>query len=167
VPSLAPSPRGADEPPTGWPEDQIGYLSAATVLDQWVRDVRDLLLPDHHLPPATVDQLAAWLRNRVDDICDRHPAVADFAEELRHLRGALRSAAGETEQRPEPCDGVACPRCDLRTLVRMPNDTYRAQCAACGTLLTDAEFAETIKAQGVQARESRTAEEIHQMLRRA
>jgi hypothetical protein len=164
APARQPSPSQAAR---DWPEDQVGYLSAATVLDQWCRSVRDELFPEHHLPPATVDEMAAWLRNRLEDVCDHHSAVAEFAEEIRNLRSALRSAAGQVEPRPEHCEGVACPRCDLRTLARMPYDTYRAQCGACGTLLTDEEFAETIKTQSLHERGIRTADEIHEILRRA
>ncbi|HEY6115303.1 MAG TPA: hypothetical protein VI172_05040, partial [Candidatus Dormibacteraeota bacterium] len=79
--------------------DQIGRLSAATTLDQWVRDWRDTLWPDHHLPSATVDQLVLWLRTpigndrtRLDVACDHHPAIDEFAAEMKDLVGALRSA---------------------------------------------------------------------------
>jgi hypothetical protein len=124
-----------------WPEDQVGRLSAATVLDQIVRDVRDTVCPVQHLPAATVDEMVAWLRNRVDDMCDRHPAIEDIATELRDLRGALRAAAGETEPSPEPCDGVTCDRCDTRSLFRRPGDIYRAECGTCGTLYNEDEYA--------------------------
>lgn len=137
-----------------WPEDQIGYLSAGTVLDEWIRDTRARLLPDHHLPPATVNDMVAWLRERVDLICDQHPQVADFAEALRLLRGALRAAAGQTEPPPEPCDGVTCARCDQRALFHKPTDTYRAECGNCGTLYTDDEYTAIV---GEQAKVARPA----------
>lgn len=134
------------------PEDQVGRLSAATVLDQIVRDVRGILCPDQHLPVPTVRELADWLRNRVDDVCDRHPAVVDIAGELRGLRGALRAVAGEAEPSPEPCDGVTCDRCDTRSLFRRPGDTYRAECGTCGTLYNDDEYAALV---GEQSRRQR------------
>jgi hypothetical protein len=168
VPSLTPSSRGWDDRSMrGWPEDQVGYLSAATTLDQWARDIRDLLFPDHHLPPATVDELVMWLRNRVDDICDRHPAVAEFAEETRSLRSALRSAAGETEPQPEPCDGVSCARCGMRAMYRRPGDIYRAECSSCGTLYTENEYALVIADQAAVERDKREPQEVSALLRRS
>lgn len=165
VPALAPSPRGRDEPANGWPEDQVGYLSAATVLDQWVRDVRDTLHPDHHLPTATVDELVLWLRNRVDDICNRHPAVVDLAEEIRSLRSALRSAAGETDPPPEPCDGVSCARCEKRALYRRPGDTYRAECSSCGILYTEDEYTALLAELAKAERGKRDPQEVAALLR--
>lgn len=159
VPALAPSARGRDEPARGWPEDQVGYLSAATVLDQWVRDVRDTLNPDHHLPAATVDELVLWLRNRVDDICDRHPAVAEFAEEIRSLRSALRAAAGEIDAQPERCDGVPCRRCDLMTLFRQPGGDISCVNPDCQAVLREDEYLDWIKTLAAEVRIKRHAEQ--------
>lgn len=155
-----PSPAARD-----WPEDQIGYLSAATTLDQWVRDIRDTLYPGHHLPEATVDQLVAWLRNRVDDVCDSHPAVVEFAGEIRDLRSALRSAAGETDPPPEPCDGVSCARCEMRALYRRPGDTYRAECSSCGTLYTEDEYTALLADLAKTERGKRDPQEVAALLR--
>lgn len=149
-----PSPAGRD-----WPEDQIGHLSAATVLDQWVRDVRDLLYPGHHLPPAAVDEMVVWLRNRVEDICDRHPAVADFADEIRHLRGALRSAAGQTDPRPERCDGVPCRHCDLLTLFREPGGDVVCINVDCQAVLRENEYQDWVKTLAAEQRVKRHAQQ--------
>lgn len=133
---------------TGHPgDDQIGHLSAATILDAWVRNIRDLLQPGHHLPDPEVGALAGWLRNRTDLICDQHPDVATYAEALKLLRGALRAAAGQIDPPPQPCDGVTCVRCDQRALFRKPTDTYRAECGNCGTLYTDDEYTTIVKQQ--------------------
>jgi hypothetical protein len=142
-----------------WPEDQVGYLSAATVLDQWVRWIRDALFPDHHLPPATVDELVSWLRHRVDDICDRHPAVADMADEVRHLRGALRHAAGETEQPPERCDGIPCRRCDMAMLYRQPGGDVECVNPDCRAIYRADEYQEWIKTLAAEVRITRHASE--------
>ena len=128
VPSLAPSTRRPGEAPTGWPEDQIGHLSVATILDGWARDWRDTLFPGQHLPPAQVDELAAWLRVRLADACDQHPAITEFADELKTLRGTLRVMAGETEPQPERCDGVPCRRCDMRMLFRRTDASGDVDC---------------------------------------
>lgn len=150
-----------------WPEDQVGHLSAATLLDEWVRDVRTRLLPDHYLPDATVHAMVGWLRTRADLICDRYPDVVNLAEAVRMLRGALRTAAGQVEPRPRLCEGVACPRCDLRALMTCPGDTYRAQCGQCGTLLTDDEYTTVVAEQHTAERGQRSPDEIAALLRRA
>ncbi len=134
----------------GWPEDQIGRLSTATVLDQWARDIRDTLHPGQHLPPATVDQLVAWLRSRVDDICDQHPAIAEFAEEIRTLRSALRAAAGEVEPQPERCDGVPCRRCDLMTLYRHAGGDVECVNPDCRAINREDEYQDWVKTLAVE-----------------
>ncbi|GAA0494912.1 hypothetical protein Ade02nite_19510 [Paractinoplanes deccanensis] len=146
--------------------DDDGHLSAATVLDLWVRDIRAQQFTRHRLPDATVPELVRWLRARHEDICDRYPDIAVFADGLRVLRGALRSAAGETEPRPEPCDGVTCDRCDQRALFRNPDDTYRAECGNCGSLYTDDEYTDLVSIQAGKQRNNRPAEEVAALLRR-
>lgn len=160
----------------GGDPDQVGRLSVATVLDFWVRDWRDTLWLDQHLPPATVPELIAWLRVgasedavgvRIDDACDRHPAIDEMAIEVHNLRRALRGVLGETDPQPELIDGVACRSCDLRALVRQPDDFYRAECGGCGLLYTDAEFAEWVTQLGGLERDARSPEEVRHLLQRA
>ncbi len=146
--------------------DDDGHLSAATILDGWVRDIRSRQFPDHRLPGTTVTDLTRWLRARLEQVCDHYPQITDLAADLRALCGALRAAAGESEPRPEPCTGVACPRCDLRTLMTCPDDDYRAQCGNCGKLLTVDEYAEAVTDQGAQQAGTRPPEEVHTLLRR-
>jgi hypothetical protein len=143
---------------TDWPEDQLGHLSAATVLDWWIRTVRADLYPDHHLPPATVADMVAWLRadvgderTRVDDICDYLPSVDAFAAELKHLRGALRAANGETEPKPERCEGVACPRCDMQMLYRQPGGDVHCVGPDCQAVLREDEYHDWVKTLAAQA----------------
>jgi hypothetical protein len=140
------------------PEDQIGRLSAATVLDQIVRDVRDTLHPGHHLPPATVDELVSWLRNRLGDICDQHPAVECIAADLRDLRGALRAAAGATDPLPEQCAGVPCRRCDLMTLFRQPGGDVHCVNPDCQAVLLEDEYADWVKTIAAEYRTGRHAD---------
>jgi hypothetical protein len=135
-----------------WPEDQTGHLSAATILDAWIRDTRDRLLPDHHLPPGTVDEMVAWLKHRIDLICDQHPQVADFADSIRTLRGALRSLAGETEAQPERCEGVPCRRCDLQMLYRQPGGDVECVNPDCRAILRDDEYQEWVKSLAAEIR---------------
>lgn len=135
-----------------WPEDQVGHLSAATLLDEWCRDIRDRICPDQHLPEPDIGKIVTWLRVRLNLVCDRHPDVAAFADALRMLRGSLRSAAGQAEPPPEPCDGVTCARCDQRALFHKPTDTYRAECGNCGTLYTDDEYTAIVTDQAASVR---------------
>ncbi|GIM88880.1 hypothetical protein [Paractinoplanes toevensis] len=132
--------------------EEAGGLSVATALDEWVRDIRHRMFADQHLPAATVDQMVMWLRVRLDDICDGYPQVADFALALKQLRGALRSATGQSEPPPQPCDGVTCARCDQRALFHKPTDTYRAECGNCGTLYTDDEYTAIVEEQAAAVR---------------
>lgn len=160
VPSLAPSSRGRDATSHhGWPEDQIGHLSTATLLDQWVRDIRDTLYPGHHLPPATVDQLAAWLRARLDRVCDHHPAIAELAEELRTLRGALRSAAGVTEPPPERCDGIPCKRCDMAMLYRQHDADVHCLNTDCSAVYRSDEYQDWVKTLAAEQKIRRHADQ--------
>lgn len=153
--------------------DQIGRLSVATTLDQWVRDWRDTLWPDHHLPPATVDQLVLWLRTpigndrtRLDEACDRHPAIDEFTLEMKTLVGALRSQAGVSEPRPQRIEGVRCGGCKANNvLFECADDTYRAECGACGLLYTTDEYAEHVAVLGGKERNNRTDEELLEILR--
>lgn len=142
-----------------WPEDQTGHLSAATVLDQWVRDIRDTLHPDHTLPPATVTDMVVWLRNRVDDICDRHPAVTEFAEEIRALRSALRGVAGEIEAQPERCDGVPCKRCDMMTLFRQADTDVHCANPDCSAVYRTDEYQDWVKTFAAETKIRRHAEQ--------
>lgn len=128
-------------------DDQVGHLSAATVLDAWTRDIRARLYPNHHLPPATVGELTRWLRNRLDNICDHYPDITELADALRQIRGPLRSAAGETEQRPELCIGVPCKqdRCGQLTLMRQPDGDVICINPDCNAVLRPDEYDEWVK----------------------
>lgn len=173
-PSLQPRVTGSHEPPipinpgrldlasplritntqTGadWPEDQVGHLAAATVLDEWIRDIRGLLYPDHHLPPATVDEMVLWLRTpvgdertRIDDICERHPQVADFAAAVKILRGSLRGAAGAVDPKPERCALIECRQCDRQMLFKQPGGDVTCANPDCRAVLRPTEYDEWAK----------------------
>jgi len=118
--------------------DQTGQVSVATILDLWVRDWRDVRDRGEGLPTPTVLELTRWLGNRLEWACDDHPAVDEFANEMRDLRRILRSFVGVNEIRPEHLD-VPCRRCDLLDLHRLPGED-RVECGSCGCLMTEAEF---------------------------
>jgi hypothetical protein len=128
-----------------WLDDQDGFLSAATVLDLVCRDVRDTLFPDQHLPGGSVDAMVGWLRNRLDDVCDRHPAVAELASQIKDLRGALRAVADESDPPPERCDGIPCQRCDLLTLFRQPDGDVECVNVDCRAVYRPDEYDAWVK----------------------
>lgn len=164
-----------DWAPLGGDPDQIGHLSAATILDHWVSDWRAAFWPEQHLPVPTVADLVAWLRAghtpdgpgpRVDTACDQHPAIDEFAADIRRLRNALRAALGETPPRPELVHGVACRSCDTRAVLRLPGDTYEAECGTCGLLYTRAELTDWTGRLGQYERSQRSPEDVRALLRR-
>lgn len=160
----------------GGDPDQIGLLPAATVLEYWAREWREALWPEHHLPPATVPELVEWLLAgadgdnpgvRIDEACDQHPTIDEMATEVRKLRQAFRRSLGETEPQPERIEGAACRGCDLRTLFRRPDDLYRAECASCGLLYSEAEYTTWVEELAGQVRGQRGAEAVRRILQRA
>lgn len=127
--------------------DQVGTVSVAAVLDSWCRDwIEAAWCPGEHLPLPTIGDLAGWLAVRLEVACDHHPAIGDFAEELRQVHLALRSANGLTEPRPELCDGVPCrrPECDQKALHRVPGSPW-VECGSCGLLYTEDEYQEWVR----------------------
>lgn len=123
--------------------DQIGHLSAATVVDSWVRLLREELFGHERLPSATVDDLTDWLLaggsvSRLEIACNRFLAVDEMTVELRDLLSALRSAAGETEPQPRRYWGVPCRGCN--TVSQLVQEDDWIECERCQLLLSPEEF---------------------------
>ncbi len=121
--------------------DQIGHISVASTLDSWVRDWCEVRDRGERLPIPTVAVLVDWLWLRLGWACDDHPAVDEFASEIRHLHSTLRAVCGETEPRPERI-WVPCPnlKCNLLALRRLPGESYPIQCASCDYVGTEEEL---------------------------
>lgn len=126
-----------------WPEDQLGELSVASRLDSWVSDWRSTIDCGDVRPAPTVVELVRWLRIWLERACDQHPAIYEFAHEIKDLRRTLRAVVGINEVRPERLD-VPCRRCDLLALHRLPGED-RVECGSCGDLLTEDEFTRWLK----------------------
>lgn len=126
--------------PLGDSRDQIGYLPVTTVLDAWVRHVRDVLHPDFHLPPDTVEQLVKFLHRHLEQTLDELTDVLpELATQLRGLGAAMRVILRDVEPVPQPLLGVRCEHCrTISTLVPWPSGEY-TECRTCGQLYTDAE----------------------------
>jgi hypothetical protein len=117
--------------------DQVGDPSVASVLDSWARDWQTYAWA--LLPSPTVSSLTQWLTERLEWACDSHPAVDDFAAELRELTSRVRSAAGLTRPRAELKLGVPCRECEKVTLYRWPGSDY-VECGSCTVLMTPDEY---------------------------
>lgn len=116
-------------------EDQVGPLSVATVLDTWVRDWVETREQREHLPLANVVSLVGWLLNRLDWACDEHPAVDEFASDLRDMVRAVHSAQqlGGAGEKVGHCPAVL--RDDSRCGAGLRADPYMARitCPRCST----------------------------------
>jgi hypothetical protein len=123
--------------------DQVGHLSAATILDGWCRLFAEERRESTPTPHVTTQ--SAWLLDRLDELF-KHPAVDEAAKEIGDLWHVLRRAAGLTMPRPELVEGVPCRsiECDLKTLYRVPGSEF-VECSSCGTLVTEGELQEWIK----------------------
>lgn len=137
-------------------DDQIGHLSAATVLDGWCRDLAETRRET--VPRTLVYQQCRYLLDRLDWACTEHPAVDELATEIGHLWSVLRRAAGLAPPQPELCEGVPCRNldCDLKTLYRVPGSRY-IECASCGMLLTDEEYDRWVKLLAAAVKRPRSA----------
>jgi hypothetical protein len=134
----------------GLDPDQIGTLSAATILDTIVRTWRDSLWPDQRLPVPTVPVMVDWLSKRLPDACDRYLAIDEYAEEIRDLRSAMRGVLGLNDSPPERCHGVQCRSCDMmNTLYR---DGTLVQCRYCGLNYSERDYREWVALLAAQAR---------------
>lgn len=116
--------------------DQIGLLSAASVLDGWVRDWRDVRAQREHLPVPTVPVLVGWLRVRLDWALVSHPAIDEYSREIRDLHSALRDACEEKAAPPERL-WTPCRDCSQLTLARHPGHDFPVKCADCGLSMTE------------------------------
>jgi len=128
-----------------WPQDQIGWLSAATELDFWAADWAS----ERHesRPSPQVPVLCAWLFDRLDWAAQEHVALEEFAGKLSGLYGALVSAVGGWTAKPETLI-TPCRSCGMLALYREvgPTPEYdRVACGACPSLLTESDYAEWVK----------------------
>ncbi|MFD8144745.1 hypothetical protein [Streptomyces sp. NPDC059708] len=99
------------------------------VLATWAADLCDREqweLPQYGTVDAAVDGYADLLLQNLDVVCDEHPAVREFATELRQIAGQARRLT--TGDRPPRRIPVACP---CGTVLRVTLDTLGARCPGC------------------------------------
>lgn len=100
------------------------------VLTTWVRDWMDIYaLAGPRRGDLT--SITGWLRAHLDHAANSHPAIDDFADEIRKLAQRGRRLAGEV---PDHGQRVPCPTDDCgRTLrVRTADIDERVRCHKCG-----------------------------------
>lgn len=117
--------------------DQTGALPIATVLDQWVQDWREQRGKGERRPVPTVPALAQWLLTRVDDACDTHPGLDEFAAEVWQMVVQVRVALDIS--RTPISMAAPCPRCEMFALKRDVGDEW-VVCRGCGTMLSEDEY---------------------------
>lgn len=119
--------------------DQTGHPPTAAVLLTWCRDWATIRAQREHARNLTVPTLASWLYDRLDWACAQHPAVDDFAAEMRQLRGTLCGVLGLVDV-PKYYEGLPCEHCEALTLYRANGED--TTCGTCGSISTDDELAE-------------------------
>lgn len=121
----------------GGDKHQIGHLSVATRLDQWVRDwISCDWCPGDRLPDPYVATLVGWLDARLDLACDRHPAIDEFAAEIRRIHSTLRRYVGELNASGEKigrCPAVRRDGARCNAVLRADPYVSRIACDRCGT----------------------------------
>lgn len=118
--------------------DQTGHPGIATILDSWARDWQTHRWANAWLPSPTVPALTRWLRRWLEPACDQHPAIDEFAAEIRGLLRPLYRANGLSGPAVELLD-VPCRRCDWLALAPVPRQD-RIECLNCGDLSSGDEY---------------------------
>lgn len=131
-------------PILAYAHDQIGLISAPTLLCAWVARWRSDRRRGEGLPKPTVPVLVDWLLARLNDAAGGQQLLREFADEIRGLYLALLDACDETEPIPERCYGVPCKRCDLQTLFRTIDGSGDVECGNCGRLLGQRDYDEWV-----------------------
>lgn len=119
---------------TGNTEDQFGPQPPIVILDLWVRDWIDTRDQGEHDPVPTISTLTGWLANRLDWALDHHPAVVEFAREIKATLRAIKAVteAQRTGEYIGRCPSIL--RDDTRCGTRLYADPYLDQivCGRCG-----------------------------------
>ena len=133
----------------GLDDVQAGRLPLATMLDGWVREWIAARAQGEHQPPATVGALTRWLGDRAEWACDQYDEVDDFTRDLVQYQAQMRAVLGQST-RPEYKDGVACPQCQTRTLIRKVTSEY-IECTTCQHMMSPAEYHTYVTDEGREA----------------
>lgn len=112
--------------------DQTGHAPVASVLASWAEDWSASMI-GRTIGNTTVTALVASLRRALPVACAGHPGIAEFAQELRAMLGAVRAVlalqTGKTRLLKP------CPSCSVAALVRGSGDEW-VECKSCKRLWT-------------------------------
>lgn len=135
-------------------DDQVGHMAIRARLGSWAQDwLSYAWCRSDHLPELTVPALAGWLGKWIDDACDHHPAVDEFADEMVDVLAAIRAYVPRVvqeheqppRQRPEPRT-APCPACDMVSLWWWPSEErVRCDTVGCDRAMTEDEYARWAK----------------------
>lgn len=120
-------------------EDQIGHEPVARMLAFWAED-----WSNRPIWSADAASVAHFLRRGLRWACASHPAIDEFARELRGIYASLRVAlhrdlSGHRYAAPAPC-------CGQRTLIRYPGADW-IECGPCEALYDEEDYATVVIAQ--------------------
>lgn len=93
--SVLPSTQG-----TRYPQDQLGTVPPVELLWWWAEDWHTYRDMREVMPDPVITGLVSWLGNRLSWACDQHPAVDEFAENLRDVARQLRAFGGRDRGQP-------------------------------------------------------------------
>ncbi|HEU4540311.1 MAG TPA: hypothetical protein VFR23_04215 [Jiangellaceae bacterium] len=80
-------------------DDQLGIGNPAVILDQWIADWIDYpFCRSTFLPEPDVTSQTVWLGLWLDAACDSHPAIEEFAREIKDIVRKLRGIVQEVEK---------------------------------------------------------------------
>jgi hypothetical protein len=86
-----------------------------------------------------LESVVGFLRNHLPWACEHHPAVDEFAAEIRDVVRKCHTVLGDQPRRYRL--DLPCPSCDLLTLVRRDGDAYiECESVECGRLWTEHEY---------------------------
>jgi hypothetical protein len=125
------------------------------VLDSWacaVREDRHLTAPRPARQGPRINASTTLLITHYEWLIAEHPEPAAseaFGLEVRRVYQRASRLTRTDAVRPERCDGVPCPRCDLKMLQHdidwQGRSTGYIACAGCETLLSAAEYERWLK----------------------
>jgi hypothetical protein len=135
------------------------YTFFIETIDDVLAEWAGIVVEDRHLSAVfptrqgpRISATTALLLIHFDWLIAEHPnpdASEAFGLEIRRTYRKARKLTRSDEVRPEPCDGVTCPKCDLMMLERELDWQGRATgyiaCANCGDLMTAAEYERWVK----------------------
>lgn len=126
--------------------DQVGHVPVWMTLQTWTADWMQVLDRGETGPAWWVGGFCEWMRERVDDVCDIHPAIDEAFTDIRRLHGAIKAQLGDVEV-PDYKKGIPCrnERCNALALVRHNGSDF-IECGECPAVLTPEEYDRWVRA---------------------